>query len=361
MGTEAEGAPRSVLSIAGDVLVFIAVLLLLYFAFLTTRPVLAAIVLAAALSTLAVRPFEWMVRRLRGRRRLASLATVLLLFLGVFAPLGVLGTVVVQGLVYEGGELARALERTGPLSIDRIAERLGPLGPWLERAGDEVRPRLMAAGPQLAARLGAFVASVGQAAARIAIGLFLMAVALYYFFLDGARWRERVVRLVPLPPADTRMFFERFHRVSVAVLAGNLGTALVQAVAATLGYFLFGAPVPLMWGAATLFAALIPLVGPALIWLPVSIIVGFSRGWLRGGGLIVYGLLVVSTVDNIVRPLLTRRGMQLHPLLVFVAVLGGTLAFGLVGLFVGPLIIALVITVLEVYERNLGVTDQRAG
>src|ERR1700761_4957627 len=112
MSSEAQ-APRSVLSVAGDVLVFIAVLLLLYFAFLTTRPVLVALLLAAALSSLAVRLFGWIARRLHGRRRLAALISVLLLFTGVFAPVGFLGTVVVQGLVVEGTELAHALGRSG--------------------------------------------------------------------------------------------------------------------------------------------------------------------------------------------------------------------------------------------------------
>jgi predicted PurR-regulated permease PerM len=353
MSTEVGRAPRSVLSIAGDVLIFLGVLLLLYFAFLTTRPVLAAIVLAAALASLAIRLFKWLCRRLHGRRRLAAVVSVLVLYTGVLAPIGLLGTVIVQGLVHEGGELAHALEHGGALSVERLAPRLGPLGPTFARGIAEVRPKLMAAGPEIAGRLGAFVASVGQAAMRIGLGLFLIAVALYYFFLDGDRWRERIVRLMPLRPADTRMFFERFHRVSVAVLVGNLGTALTQAVVATLGYFLFGVPVPLIWGAATLFAALIPLVGPALVWIPAALVVGVGNDWLHGGGMALYGLLVVSTVDNIVRPLLTRRGLQLHPLLVFVAVLGGTLAFGLIGLFVGPLVIALVITVLEVYERHV--------
>jgi predicted PurR-regulated permease PerM len=197
------------------------------------------------------------------------------------------------------------------------------------------------------------VASASRAALSIGVGLFLLAVALYYFFLDGHRWRERFVRLVPLPAEVTQTFFDRFHRVSVAVLVGNFGTALAQALAATLGYFLFGAPVPLVWGAATLFAALIPVVGPALVWLPVALAVGVDRGWLRGGGLALYGLVVISTIDNVVRPLLTKRGLQLHPLLVFIAVFGGVISFGLAGLFVGPLVIALVVSVLEVYERHV--------
>jgi predicted PurR-regulated permease PerM len=353
MNTDAQPSPRSFLTIAGGVLIFLAVVLLIYFAYLTTRPVLLALVAAAAIASLTTRLFAWLVRKLRGRRRLAAVLAVLTLAVCVFAPFGILGTLVVQRLVLEGTELVHNVAPGGALSVERLAPHLGPLGPLLERATAELRPKLMAAGPEIASSIGAFATTAGRAAVRIGIGLFLFAVALYYFLLDGRAWRERAVRLIPLPQADTRMFFERFRQVSAAVLVGNFGTALVQAAVATLGYFIFGAPVPLIWGAATLFAALLPLVGPALVWLPVALVVGVNQGWLRGGGLALYGLLVVGTVDNIVRPLLTRRGLQLHPLWVFVGVFGGVLAFGFVGLFVGPLVVALMITVLDVYERHV--------
>ena len=345
--------PRSFLSVAGGILLLLAFLLLLYVAYLTVRPVLLSIVLAAAVASLASPFNRWLARRLRGRRRLASALSVVLVFLCVLVPFGLLVTLVVERLVSEVMQLAHALQAGGPLSIERVAAHLGPLGAPLERAVTDLRPKITAAAPQIAGQLGAFVASAGRAALHIGIGLFLLAIALYYFFLDGRRWRERVVRLVPLPAVDTRMFFERFHRVSVAVLVGNFGTALAQALAATLGYTLFGAPVPLIWGAATLFAALIPVVGPALIWLPVALAVGVEHGWLRGGGLALYGVLVISTVDNIVRPLLTKRGLQMHPLLVFIAVFGGVISFGFAGLFLGPLVMALLVTVLDVYERRV--------
>lgn len=331
----------------------LAVLLLLYVAYLTVRPVLVSILLAAALASLVAPLFRWVLRRLRGRRKLASLCVVVMTFVGILAPMGFLATVVTQRLIVEGTELAHSLQSGGPPSIERVAAHLGPLRGPVERAAADVRPKLAAAAPQIAGKLGSFVAAISRAALRIGIGLFLLAVALYYFFLDGRRWRERFVKVVPLPERDTRTFFDSFHRVSVAVVVGNLGTALAQALAATLGYFLFGAPVPLIWGAATLFAALIPLVGPALVWLPAALAVGIGHGWLRGSGLAIYGILIISTVDNVVRPLLTRRGLQLHPLFVFIAVFGGIISFGIAGLFVGPLVVALVVTVFEVYERHL--------
>ena len=102
MSTDAQLPPRSFLTIAGGVLIFLAVVLLIYFAYLTTRPVLLALVAAAAIASLATRFFAWLVRRLRGRRRLAAVLAVLTLSVCVFAPFGILGTVVVQRLVVEG-------------------------------------------------------------------------------------------------------------------------------------------------------------------------------------------------------------------------------------------------------------------
>ncbi len=345
--------PRSLVPTGGQIVTVLAVLLLLYVAYLTVRPVLVSILLAAALASLVAPLFHWLLRRLHGRRRMASLCVVGLTFGGILVPIVLLATIVIQRLITEGTELAHSLQHEGPLSIERFAAHLGPLRAVVERAAADLRPKLAAAAPQIVGQLGTFVAALSRAALHIGIGLFLLAVALYYFFLDGDRWRARFVKLVPLPARDTHTFFDRFHRVSVAVVVGNLGTALAQALAAMLGYFLFGAPMPLTWGAATLFAALVPVVGPALVWLPVSVAVGLGHGWLRGIGLAIYGILVISAVDNVVRPLLTKRGLQLHPLLVFIGVFGGVISFGVAGLFLGPLVVALVVTVIEVYERHL--------
>jgi predicted PurR-regulated permease PerM len=350
--------PRPLFATAARIVLLLAILLLLYVAYLTVRPVLVVIVLAAALASLVAPLFRFLVRHFHGRRRLASACAVALTFLCVLAPVGFLGTVAVQRLVAEGGELAHKLQASGPISVERLAARLpGALRGPVERALADVQPRLAAATPRIVSGLGGFISGVSRAALRIGIGLFLLAVALYYFFMDGTRWRERFVAMTPLPARDTRAFFDSFHRVSVAVVVGNLGTALTQALVATLGYFIFGAPVPLIWGAVTFFAALVPLVGPALVWLPVALIVGIGNGWWRGAGLVLYGVLDISTIDNVVRPLLTRRGLSLHPLLVFIAVFGGVVSFGAAGLFLGPLVIALVVTLVDVYERHRGATD----
>lgn len=332
--------------------VFIAFGLLAWATYRVVQPLLGALLLAAALTTLIRGFYRLVERRLHGRRRLAAVLTELALFVCVLAPLAALGTYLVRHLITEVTQLVTDL-RAGSGTVERLVAHLGPLADPVRQFIDELRPRLTEAAPELTQKFARFATSLGSTLAHIGIGLFILVLALYYFLVDGAVWWQRIERLVPLPADEVRLFGERFHQVSVAVLAGNLGTALAQGAVGTVGYLIFGAPLPLVWGMVTAFAALIPGIGTILVWAPLSVAVGVSRGWFWGVGLALYGVLVVATVDNVVRPLLTRRGLAIHPLAIFVAVFGGVASLGLVGLFLGPLVVALAITALDVYERHL--------
>lgn len=320
-----------------------------YVTYLTVRPLLLALVLAAALATLT-RPYaRWAERRLRGRRRLASALTEIALFVCVLAPIGALGTFIIERLVVEITQLAAEV-RAGGGPLERLADHFGPLAPLFRRLAADVRPRLTHAAPELAKQAARLAASAGADLAHAGIALFILILALYYFLVSGSQWRARIERLLPLSADELRLFADRFHQVSVAVLVGHLGTAMAQGVVALGGYFLFRAPVPLVWGVLTAAAALIPGIGSLLVWGPVSIVVGIEHGWLWGLGLALYGVLVISSVDNLLRPVLTRRGLRIHPLAIFIAIFGGIASFGLAGIFYGPLVIAIAITVLDVYE-----------
>jgi predicted PurR-regulated permease PerM len=321
----------------------------LYLAYRTLRPVLLVVVLAAALVSLTSRMFEWLVQRLRGRRRLASALMVFTLVVAVIGSLVFLGAVVLTRLISEASALA---QDQGAASVKTIAQRLGPVGPWVERAVSQIRPQLAERIPTLIQHGAQLFQQIGQAASYLAIGLFLLAVTLYYFYLNGPRWRDEIIRLLPLPASDVRTFIARFHQVSLAVLVGNVGTALVQGIVGTIGYVIVGAPAPFVFGVVTVLAALLPMVGTALVWIPLAAWMAISQSWIRALILVAYGLLVIGTVDNIVRPLLTRRGLRENPLLIFLAVFGGLGTFGIAGLFLGPLIMALTITVLDLYASK---------
>lgn len=320
----------------------------LYLAYRTLRPVLLVVVLAAALVSLTSRMFEWLVERVRGRRRLASALMVFTLLVAVLGSLVFLGAVVLTRVVSE----ASALAQSHTASVKLVAQRLGPLGPWVERAVSEIRPQLAQRIPALIEHGAQLFQKIGQAASYLGIGLFLLAVTLYYFYLNGPRWRDELIRLLPLPPSDVRTFIARFHQVSLAVLLGNVGTAVVQGIVGTIGYVIIGAPAPFVFGVFTVLAALLPMVGTALVWIPLAAWMAISQSWIRALILVAYGLLVIGTVDNVARPLLTRRGLRENPLLIFLAVFGGLASFGVAGLFLGPLVMALTITVLDLYASK---------
>lgn len=338
----------------------LALTVALYLAYLTIRPVLVVVLVAASLGSLTLPVYQWVVRRLRGRPRLGAALTTLCLFAVVIGPLSVGAALLIARLTSEAGKVAYELRHDGTLStIQILANRLGPLGPPIERGLKALDPYLAKAVPGLLERVGELASSLGKATVNLAIALFLSAVTLYYFYINAVPWRERLVRLLPLRPDDTRLFLSRFRQVSAAVLLGNVGTALVQGAAATAGYFMIGTPAPLIWGAVTTLAALVPLVGTVLVWLPLAVFMGISQVWWRGLLLGLYGVLIIGTIDNVLRPLLTRRGLRTHPLFVFLALFGGVAAFGPIGILTGPLSMALTITLIDLYERRLSPPTER--
>jgi predicted PurR-regulated permease PerM len=324
----------------------------LYFAWLTVRPLMMSVVLAAAVASLSHRIYVRVRDRLGGRERLGALLTVLVILFCLVTPLATVGVFTAGRLVDEAGQLAERLREGSGTVVERAADRLGPFAQPVRDALASLQPAFADVAPVVARTAARVASAVGGALVRLALLTFIFLLALYYFYLSGVAWRERLVRLLPLPDDEVRTFLARFREVSVGVLVGNLGTAFTQATIGTIGYYLFGVPLPLVWGLCTFGAALIPSVGTGLVWVPLAIWMGATVSVPRGLLLFAYGLLVIGLVDNVVRPLLTRAGLQIHPLLIFLAIFGGLASFGLKGLFLGPLAVALAVTMVEMYERR---------
>lgn len=329
-----------------------ACVLTLYLTFITVRDLLGVLLIAAALSSLLLGFHDWLTRKLSGHRGLAAALIVFLLFVVILVPLSALAAVVIQQLISEVSQ-ASVDWRPTVANLHLWLSHFGRFGRPLEPLVKQLAPKITDAAPALAQHAAIIVASIGSTLVNLTLSLFLMALAVYYFLVDGPGIRDRILRLLPLPSSDSQLFLRRFREVSVAVVLGNLGTALGQGLFATIGYLLFGAPLPFLWGAATAVAALVPMLGTSLVWVPLALVVGAHRGWIWGGGLVGYSLVMVGLMDNVLRPILTRRGLEIHPLAIFIAVFGGLAAFGVAGLFFGPLVIALFLTVLDIYDSHL--------
>ncbi len=181
----------------------------------------------------------------------------------------------------------------------------------------------------------------------------------YFLFKDGEKIIQKIVGWLPIRKKTIKKLMDQFEKVTYAVVFGQLFVALAQGVVAVIGFYVFGVPLAIFLAVITAFFALIPAVGTAIIWVPVSFYLVLS-GYLtqdyitlsKGVGLFVYGVLVISTIDNILRVKIVQAKADVHPLLVIAGVIGGVNLFGVIGLFLGPILLPLLITYFETFKEK---------
>ncbi len=182
---------------------------------------------------------------------------------------------------------------------------------------------------------------------------FSITVISYFFFLrHGPGWVRQAQQALPLEPEHSQRLFSIAERTINAVFRGVILTAAAQGILAGLGYWVAGAQVPLLLASITFIAALVPFVGPVAVWLPVVIGLHLTGRTGAAIGLAVWGTLVVSLVDNVLRPYLIGRGMKLPLLWLLLAILGGLKLFGFLGVVLGPLTLALAAACYRIYVEG---------
>jgi predicted PurR-regulated permease PerM len=199
----------------------------------------------------------------------------------------------------------------------------------------------------LVALSGAFV--VGALGALVGLGIMLF--LLFFFLRDGDQMLASAVRLIPLTPERREQLVGHVAAVTRAVVFGSLLTALVQGVLVAIGFALVGLPSPVVFGALAAVASLIPLIGTALVWVPAVGVLFLQGRWGAALFLVAWSVAVVSSADNVVRPLFISGRAQISTLPVFLGLMGGISAFGPIGLVVGPVVVALTLALLRFAEE----------
>ncbi|WP_224241157.1 AI-2E family transporter [Hyalangium gracile] len=318
-------------------------------------PFLMPVLLGGFLVVLFLPIQDFLCRRLKGHKALCALLSTLTVFLLILAPLAAVGWLVGRELFQLATNLPDVLER-----VDVRQELLSNLPRGLSRyvrseaVGAETEKALLSAATGSATVIRRAV-GLGS---EFVINLFLMTVAMYYFFLDGRRLYAEAIRLVPLERRYIQHFSREFTDVAHAIVYGNTVTAFIQGAVGLVGLWIAGVPHAVVWGAAMVIAALVPVVGTGLVWVPISILLALSGKVGDAVFLALWGGLVVGTVDNFIRPRLCGSRMALHPLLVFLSMFGGVAVFGMMGMLLGPLIAALFMAMVRIYRRDfLGLTQ----
>lgn len=202
-------------------------------------------------------------------------------------------------------------------------------------------------------------ANLSYSLANNVLNFFLMLFTMFYFYMDGPKILARLIRWSPLRDDHERLLIEQFLVVSKATLKGILVIGLIQGTIGALLFFIVGISAPIFLGSLMVFASVVPAMGAGLIWFPAGVVLLFQGRIGAGIAVFLVGVLIIGTVDNLVRPSLVGKDAKLHDLLVLFSTLGGLALFGLPGFIMGPILAALLLTLWTLYEQVFQAELQR--
>jgi predicted PurR-regulated permease PerM len=307
--------------------------------------------------TILFAPFHRRLRRmLGGRSTLAALATVIVVLLIVILPLVLIGGLLLQEALSVYGRF-----QSGEFDFGRIFQQTVAATPawildWLNRSGltdlsamqEKFSNSLMQGSQFLATK--AF--NLGQNTFDLVVNLFIVLYLLFFFVRDGEMLVQRIRAALPLHSRQQRELFTIFTTVIRATVKGNVVLAIMQGALGGLAFWFLSVHAAVLWGVVMAFLSLLPAVGSALVWLPVAIYFLATGATWQGIALIAFGVLVIGTVDNLLRPLLVGKDTKLPDYVVLVSTLGGMAIFGLNGFVIGPVIAAMFIAVWEIVAAS---------
>ncbi|MGZ8366991.1 MAG: AI-2E family transporter [Nitrospira sp.] len=319
-------------------------------------PVLWAIIIARMTNGLYVK----LVHLLRGRDALAAgLLTFAIMFLVIFPILSLTVLLVQETTIayrsvvewVQAGGMKQLPEYLGkiPLAGRFIQEQLGTF----VVAGSGYEGSIAEGTKTVGTFLLTQISGLARDAVSLTIDLCIMLFTLFFFYKDGSGLFWRLYYLLPLEERHKEKVFNRLNSAMAAVVKGVLATSFMQAVLAGGAYVVLGVPFALVLAAITALLSLLPIGGTALVWVPVAGYLFVSGPIWKGIAMVAWGgLVVVGLIDNILKPLFIGHGTQLPTLFLFFSILGGLAAYGFIGVFLGPILLAILLTAIHIYEEE---------
>ena len=311
---------------------------------------LMAIFLAGLFSALARPVYRYLKFRLGGRRHLASVTTMLLMIVLVLIPLMFFIGIIVGQAIDVGQSVTPWIKQLID-QPDRLTAYLQHL-PFYDQLVPYREVILEKAGQLVGSTSKLIVNGLSFATLGTANFLFMTFVFLYtmYFFqMDGVKLIRKILYYLPLGSDDENLMLEKFTSVTRATLKGSLLIGILQGGLAGIAFAVAGINNAVFWGTVMAVLSIIPSIGSALIWAPACAILIIQGSVGAGVGLLIFCGLVVGSLDNVLRPILVGKDTKMHELMIFFGTLGGIVMFGIPGIFIGPLIASLFVTIWELY------------
>ncbi len=335
-------------ALAGLILVLGVLLFMPFF-----EPICWAVILALFFHPV----HRYLVKFLKGMDGLAAFLMCILIVLFIIIPVFVLLGSVTTEVIRVYGQIQAGIKHGGFNFLTGTNNcLLHKMAAWLLSVFKAHQDTIQKLLNSFSKHIGEFFITQGTVVFKnIAAVIFkaaLMLVTLYYFFRDGEKMLAMFQDLLPLPAKVAANFMEITQDVLSATLYGNLLTSVIQG---GLGIFILWAlnfSAPFLWGMILGLATFIPMVGTAIVWVPATLYLFISGLYLKGAILLAFSLIIISQIDYFLRPYLISGKTQIHTLLLFFSILGGLNVFGMLGLVLGPLLLALCVSILEIYRKN---------
>ena len=336
--------------------VFIAFLIgVLYLFYLIIRPFLSDLFMAMVMAIVfyplykIIRKFFW------GWKIVAALITMLLIILVFLIPLSLIsGLITSQSLEFyqkistglKDGSLKKTLDlklvyfnlffERWQIDIQffRIEEYLGK---FLKTFSEFIYTEMT---------------TLAKGMVGIAFDLVIILFICFFFLIDGEKFLKEIKLLSPLEVSHHERIVQQLERTLKATLKGSIIVALVQGLLGGIGFWIFNIPSAAFWGVCMVFSSVIPLVGTSLIWIPAALYLAFTSSLWMAIGMALWGTLIISGADNVLRPMLLKGEAHLHPLLTFLSILGGLIYFGFLGFILGPIVLSFLMTMFEIYKKE---------
>lgn len=323
-------------------------------------PVFPGLTLAAVLATVFTPVHKRMATRVRPVWLSAVLSTLVAALL-VLVPLSgvvfIVGTEAMAGIEWLSNRqdtaespMTDALRGT----LARTAGRVG-IDPATVIAAVEGQARRIL--EIVASRTLGFLSGIPGVLLQAGVALF----ALFYLLRDGDQFMAALRRMVPLEPELTEQLLVRARDITYATVFGNVLVAIVQGLIGGIAFQILGLPAAALWGTIMAVMAMIPMVGPPIIWIPAAVYLAVTGGLFRGIALALVGILIIGTVDNFIRAIFVGGRARVHSLVVFLSVLGGVLVFGAAGIVVGPVLFVMALIAIEAGRLAMAGGEPRLG
>ena len=321
----------------------------LYFCYLLFQPFLKPL-LSAVVIAVVFFPVHERIHKVLRSPSFAALASTIIVLLLIIVP----AVAIILAIKEEVAGLYQLIDEksseSGGLSpyVSQLLERpIQWIGRFVDLSKFDLRASLLGRLREVSSFLVAEGWMIVGGVTTFILNSVITLFTLFFLFREGRSMRRRAAAILPLSSEQVEKLFGGVENTIIGTVYGGLAVAAVQGALVGLALWVFGVPSPVLWGVIASFFALLPVVGTAAVWVPAAIYLLATGSWVKAVILAAWGIFIVGTIDNLLRPYLISGRVQMHTLLIFFAVFGGVNVFGFLGLFIGPVILAVTLTLLR--------------